>query len=99
MTLKAITLYDRIIVKRSEEESVSAGGIVIPDTAKEKPSTGKVVGIGKGKLLMDGSVAAPLVKVGDVIMFGKFAGTEIKVGDDKLLVIREDDVLCVVIDE
>src|SRR5213075_79410 len=85
-------LHDRVIVKRLEEERVSAGGIVIPDSAAEKPVQGKIVAVGKGKILEDGSVRALDVKVGDKILFGKYSGTEVKVDGDELVVMREEDV-------
>ena len=89
-------LHDRVIVKRVEEEETSAGGIVLPDAAKEKPSRGEVLAVGSGKLLDNGEVRAVDVKVGDAILFGKYAGTEIKVGSDELIVMREEDIMAVV---
>jgi chaperonin GroES len=83
-------------VKRLEEERTSPGGIVIPDSAAEKPSQGKIVAIGKGKILEDGSVRALDVKVGDKILFGKYSGTEVKVDGDDLLVMREEDIMAVI---
>ena len=94
--MKIRPLHDRVIVKRLEEERVSAGGIVIPDSAAEKPVQGKIVAVGKGKILEDGSVRALDVKVGDKILFGKYSGTEVKVEGEELLVIREEDVMAVV---
>ncbi|MCX7946904.1 MAG: co-chaperone GroES [Hydrogenophilus sp.] len=88
-------LYDRVVIRRLEEERVSAGGIVIPDTAAEKPSQGEVVAVGKGKVLDNGEVRPLEVKVGDKVLFGKYSGTEVKVGEEKLLVLREDDILAV----
>ena len=88
-------LHDRLIVRRMEEERTSAGGIVIPDSATEKPIRGEVIAIGNGKVLESGEVRALDVKVGDQILFGKYAGTEIKVAGDELLVMREDDVMAV----
>ena len=85
-----------MIVKRLEEERVSAGGIVIPDTAAEKPVQGKVVAVGKGKILEDGNVRPLDVKVGDKILFGKYSGTEVKVDGDDLVVMREEDVMAVI---
>jgi chaperonin GroES len=82
--------------KRLEEERTSPGGIVIPDSATEKPSQGKVVATGKGKILEDGSVRALDVKVGDKILFGKYSGTEVKVDGDDLLVMREEDIMAVI---
>ena len=94
--MKIRPLHDRVIVKRLEEERVSAGGIVIPDTAAEKPVQGKVVAVGKGKILEDGSVRALHVKVGDKILFGKYSGTEVKVDGDELVVMREEDVMAII---
>jgi chaperonin GroES len=93
--MKIRPLHDRVIVKRLEEERVSAGGIVIPDTA-EKPVQGKVVAVGKGKILEDGNVRPLDVKVGDKILFGKYSGTEVKVDGDDLVVMREEDVMAVI---
>ncbi len=89
-------LHDRVIVRRLEEERKSAGGIVIPDTAKEKPIQGEVIAVGTGKILDDGKVRPLDVKVGDKILFGKYSGTEVKVGDEELLVMREEDIMGVV---
>ena len=94
--MKIRPLHDRVIVKRLEEERVSAGGIVIPDSAAEKPVQGKVVAVGKGKILEDGSVRALDVKVGDKILFGKYSGTEVKVDGDDLVVMREEDVMAII---
>ena len=94
--MKIRPLHDRVIVKRLEEERTSPGGIVIPDSAAEKPSQGKVVAIGKGKILEDGSVRALDVKVGDKILFGKYSGTEVKVDGDDLLVMREEDIMTII---
>ena len=94
--MKIRPLHDRVIVKRLEEERTSPGGIVIPDSAAEKPSQGKVIAIGKGKILEDGSVRALDVKVGDKILFGKYSGTEVKVDGDELLVMREEDIMAVI---
>jgi len=89
-------LQDRIIVERVEEETKTAGGLIIPDTAKEKPQQGKVVAVGKGKKTEDGKVLPLDVKVGDRVLFGKYAGTEIKVEGKEYLMMREDDILGVV---
>ena len=89
-------LHDRVIVEREEEERTSAGGIVIPDTAAEKPIRGKVVATGKGKILDDGTVRPLDVKAGDKVLFGKYSGTEIKIDGDELLVMREDDLMAVI---
>ncbi|MGE0582549.1 MAG: co-chaperone GroES [Steroidobacteraceae bacterium] len=94
--MKIRPLHDRVIVKRLEEERTSPGGIVIPDSAAEKPIQGKVVAIGKGKILEDGSVRPLDVKVGDKILFGKYSGTEVKVDGEDLLVMREEDVMAVI---
>ena len=89
-------LQDRIIVKRVEEETKTAGGLFIPETAKEKPQRGKIVAVGNGKKTEDGKVLPLDVKVGDLVLFGKYAGTEIKVDGDDFLMMREDDILAVV---
>jgi chaperonin GroES len=89
-------LHDRVIVRRLEEERKSAGGIVIPDTAKEKPIQGEIVAVGKGKILENGEIRPLDVKVGDKVLFGKYAGTEVKVGAEELLVMREEDVVAVI---
>ena len=94
--MKIRPLHDRVIVKRLEEERTSPGGIVIPDTAAEKPIQGKVVAVGKGKILEDGSVRGLDVKVGDKVLFGKYGGTEVKVDGEELLVMREEDVMAVI---
>ena len=89
-------LHDRVIVKRMEEERMSAGGIVIPDSATEKPVKGEVIAVGNGKTLDNGEVRALDVKAGDQILFGKYSGTEVKVDGDELLVMKEDDVMAVI---
>jgi chaperonin GroES len=89
-------LHDRIIVERLEEETKTAGGLIIPDTAKEKPQQGKVIAVGKGKKTEDGKILPLDVKEGDKILFGKYAGTEIKIEGKEFLMMREDDVLGVV---
>ena len=94
--MKIRPLHDRVIVKRLEEERTSPGGIVIPDSATEKPSQGKVISAGKGKILEDGSVRPLDVKAGDKILFGKYSGTEVKVDGDDLLVMREEDIMAVI---
>jgi chaperonin GroES len=93
--LKIRPLHDRVIIQRLEAETKSAGGIVIPDTAAEKPIRGKVVAVGKGKILENGSVRPLDVKVGDHILFGKYSGTEVKVDGEEYLVMREEDVMAV----
>jgi len=85
-------LSDRVLVKRLEEEETTKGGIIIPDTAKEKPQQGRVVAIGEGKLLDNGTRITPAVKVDEVVLFGKYAGTEIKVDGEEYLILREDDI-------
>jgi chaperonin GroES len=89
-------LHDRVIVKRVEEEEVSAGGIIIPDTAKEKPQEGKIVAVGKGKVLEDGTVQKLDLKKGDRVLFGKYSGSEIKINGIDHLIMREDDILGVI---
>ncbi|MFQ3187884.1 MAG: chaperonin GroES [Glaciecola sp.] len=89
-------LHDRLVVRRKEEERTTPGGIVIPDSAAEKPSTGEVIAAGKGKITDSGDVRALDVKVGDVVYFGKYAGTELKVDGEELLIMREDDIIAVV---
>jgi len=89
-------LHDRIVVKREPQESKSPGGIVIPDTASEKPTFGKVIAVGQGKVFDSGETRAPDVKVGDRVLFGKYSGTEVKVNNEELVVMREDDVMAVV---
>jgi chaperonin GroES len=94
--MKIRPLQDRVIVKRVEEEDKTKGGIIIPDTAKEKPIEGKVIAVGKGKVREDGKVQPLDVKKGDRILFGKYAGTEIKVEGEEHLIMREDDILGVI---
>jgi len=89
-------LHDRLVVRRKEEERTTPGGIVIPDSAAEKPSTGEVIAAGNGKITESGEVRALDVKVGDVVYFGKYAGTELKVDGEELLIMREDDIIAVV---
>jgi len=86
-------LHDRLLVKRLEEKEQVQGSIIIPDTAKEKPQEAKVLAVGPGRVMDDGKVQPIEVKVGDTVVFGKYAGTEVKVDGDELLIIREDDVL------
>ncbi len=95
MPAKVRPLHDRIIVKRLDEEEKTAGGIIIPDTAKEKPQEGKVVAVGSGKR-EDGKVVALDVKEGDKVLFGKYSGTEIQLDGDEHLIMREDDILGIV---
>jgi chaperonin GroES len=94
--LKIRPLHDRVIIQRLEAEQKSPGGIVIPDSAAEKPIRGKVVAVGKGKILESGDVRGLDVKVGDMVLFGKYSGTEVKVDDQDYLVMREEDVMAVV---
>ena len=89
-------LHDRVVVRRMEEERTSAGGILIPDSAAEKPMRGEVVAIGTGKRLDNGEFCALAVKVGDTVLFGKYSGTEIKIDGDDVVVMREDDIMAVV---
>ena len=89
-------LHDRVVIKRMEEEKMSAGGIVIPDSATEKPIKGEVIAVGAGKALDNGSTRAPLVKVGDKVLFGKWSGTEIKLDGQDLLVMKESDLMGIV---
>ncbi len=91
--MKIRPLHDRVIVKRVEEERTSAGGIVLPDSATEKPSQGEVLAVGNGKLLDNGDMRALDVKVGDKILFGKYAGNEVKVDGEELIVMREEDIM------
>ena len=94
--MKLRPLQDRILVQRVEEETTTKGGIIIPDTAKEKPAEGKVIAVGNGKLGEDGKRIALEIKAGDRILFGKYAGTEVKVEGEEFLIMREDDVLGVI---
>lgn len=94
--MKIRPLHDRVIVKRVEEERTSAGGIMLPDSATEKPSQGEVLAVGNGKLLDNGEMRALDVKVGDKILFGKYAGNEVKVDGEELIVMREEDIMGVV---
>lgn len=89
-------LHDRVIVRRMEEERTSAGGIVIPDSATEKPSKGEVIAVGNGKILDSGEVRGLDVKVGDKVLFGKYSGTEVKVDAEELLVMREEDIMAII---
>ena len=94
--MKIRPLQDRVIVKRVEEEGKTKGGIIIPDTAKEKPMEGKVIAVGKGKVLEDGKIHPLDVKVGDRVLFGKYSGSEIKIDEEEHLIMREDDILGVI---
>jgi len=93
--MKIRPLHDRVVIKRLEEERTSPGGIVIPDTATEKPIKGEVIAVGKGKILESGEVRPLDLKVGDRVLFGKYSGTEVKVDSQDVLVMREDDVMAV----
>jgi len=94
--MKLRPLHDRVIVKRMEEERMSAGGIVIPDSATEKPVRGEVLAVGNGKILDSGDKRALDIGVGDTVLFGKYSGTEVKVDGDELLVMREEDIMAVI---
>jgi chaperonin GroES len=94
--MKLRPLHDRVIIKRLEAETKSAGGIVIPDSATEKPIKGEVVAAGTGKILEDGKVRPIAVKAGDKVLFGKYSGTEVKVEGQELLVMREEDIMAVI---
>ncbi len=94
--MKIRPLHDRVIIRRTEEERTSPGGIVIPDTATEKPIKGEVIAVGNGKLLDSGETRALDLKAGDKVLFGKYSGTEVKVDGEELLVMREDDVMAVI---
>lgn len=96
MAIKVRPLHDRILVKRLAEEEKTAGGIFIPDTAKEKPQRGEIVATGKGRINEEGKALALEVKVGDKVLFGKYAGTEIKLDDQEYLMMREEDILGVI---
>jgi len=94
--MKIRPLHDRVIVQRIAEEEVTKGGIIIPDTAKEKPQEGKVIAVGTGKVLDNGTKVAMDIKAGDKVLFGKYSGTEIKIDGEEYLMMREDDILGVV---
>ena len=96
--MKIRPLHDRVIIRRLEEERKSAGGIVIPDTAAEKPVRGEIVAVGNGKILDNGDVRPLDVKVGNKVLFGKYSGTEVKVEGEELVVMREDDIMAVLED-
>ena len=96
--MKLRPLHDRVIVKRMEEERLSAGGIVIPDSATEKPVRGEVIAAGNGKILENGEKRELDVQVGDTVLFGKYSGTEVKVDGEELLVMREEDIMAVIED-
>jgi chaperonin GroES len=94
--MKVRPLHDRVIVKRIEEEEKTKGGIIIPDTAKEKPMEGKIVAAGNGKILENGNKVPLEVKKGDRVLFGKYAGTEIKIDGEEHLIMREDDIIAII---
>ena len=94
--LKIRPLHDRVIIKRTEEERTSPGGIVIPDTATEKPIRGKVIAVGSGRITEKGEVRPLDLKKGDTVLFGKYSGTEVKVDGEELVVMREDDIMAVI---
>ena len=94
--MKIKPLHDRVVIKRLDEERTSAGGIVIPDSAAEKPIRGTVLAVGAGKIANDGKVTPMAVKVGDVVVFGKYSGTEIKIDGQEVIVMREDDIMAVI---
>jgi chaperonin GroES len=91
--MKVSPLHDRLLVRRIEEKETAKGGIIIPDTAKEKPQEGEVLAVGNGKILENGTKVALDVKVGDKILFGKYTGTEVKIDGEEVLILREDEVL------
>ncbi|MGB4782137.1 co-chaperone GroES [Candidatus Methylomirabilis sp.] len=93
--MKVKPLHDRILVKRLEEKEIKKGGIIIPDSAKEKPQEGEVIAVGPGKVGDDGKRQPMDVKAGDKILFGKYSGSEVKIDDKELLIMREEDVLCI----
>jgi chaperonin GroES len=94
--MKIKPLHDRVIVSRIEEQETTKGGIIIPDTAKEKPAEGKITAVGDGKTLENGEKQALVVKVGDRVLFGKYAGTEITIDGEEQLIMREDDIIAIV---
>jgi chaperonin GroES len=94
--MKVRPLHDRLLVRRLEEKETARGGLIIPDTAKEKPMEGKVLAVGNGRVLENGKKLALDVKVGDTILFGKYSGTEIKIDGEEVLMVREDEVLAIV---
>ena len=94
--MKIRPLHDRVVMKRMEEEKASPGGIIIPDSATEKPIKGEVIAVGNGKIQDNGKVQPLDVKVGDTVLFGKYSGTEVKVDSDELVVMKEDDIMAVI---
>jgi chaperonin GroES len=93
--MKVRPLHDRVLLKRIEQKEVVKGGIIIPDTAKEKPMEGEVIAVGPGKLMEDGKRAPMDVKAGDRVLFGKYSGTEIKIDDEELVIMREEEILAI----
>ena len=93
MSMNVQTIYDRILIKRLEDETVTSGGLIIPDTAKERPQKGEVIAVGSGRRLKNGSIVAPAVKAGDKILFEKWAGSEIKIEGVEHLILREEEIL------
>ncbi len=91
--MKVLPLHDRVLLKRLEEQEVKKGGIIIPDTAKEKPQEAKVIEVGKGRVTEDGKVIPLDVKKGDKVLIGKFSGTEVNIGDDEYVIVREEEIL------
>lgn len=89
-------LHDRVLIRRMEQETTSAGGIVLPDSAAEKPSRGEVVAVGNGKIMENGEVRPLDVKAGDKVLFGKYSGSEVKVDDEELIVMREDEIMAII---
>jgi chaperonin GroES len=94
--MKIRPLHDRVVIRRMEEETMTKGGILLPGTATEKPSRGEVISVGTGKILDNGDVRPVDVKVGDKVLFGKYAGTEVKIDDEDFIVMREDDIMGVI---
>ena len=94
--MQVTPLYDRLLVKRFNEEEKTKGGIIVPDSAKEKPAQGEVVSVGSGRVTDEGKIAPLTVKKGDKILFGKYSGTEVKINGDELLIMREEDVLGII---
>ncbi|MCD6454039.1 MAG: co-chaperone GroES [Candidatus Aminicenantes bacterium] len=94
--MKIKPLYDRVVLKRLEEEEVKKGGIIIPDTAKEKPQQAEVIAVGDGKILENGQKVPLSVKPGDKVLIGKYSGTDVKVGDEEYVIVREDEILAII---
>ena len=95
--IKLEPLGDRVVIEREESEAVTAGGIVLPDTAKDKPARGRIVSVGAGRMLDDGTRAAPQVKAGNRVLFSSYAGDEFKLGDQDLVLMREEDILAIIL--